>query len=437
MLGFHERSMTIPKDSGWTSAVARSYRLPSQGGYLAVAATRRFRAVQRLRVLEAARLGMTIIAGVALVNSTMLIAIHPQATGILLMTNGALFGAACAGHLVLRHSGRRAASGVTFFAGGAVAAAAIVLALVEPELTLIATGYLLLTPVAVAMIVPWRTAIHALWLSLVSVGALLFTLGAPDSVLQSPERLDLVVLIIVAAAVSHAGHLLSLRVQVEAHLQLGRINHLRGSETNNLRAVERLNRALALTARTDELTSLGNRLRLVEDVQTLRGRIDRNDERYAVLMVDLDRFKKVNDRRGHPEGDGVLRAVAAAILRSLRSEDGAFRYGGEEFVAFAQVRSDSEALPLAERMRCAVEALAISHPENPPHDRVTVSIGATVIGRGDLVDSPDAWIGRADVALYQAKASGRNKSEFIASPRSVSLSGLIGPGRPARAAAPA
>lgn len=207
----------------------RSSRPPSRNGYFDVAATRRSRAVQRRRVLEAARLGMTIIAGVALINCAMLIAIHPDAAGILLMTNGALFGVACAGHLVLAQRGRRAASWVAFVASGAVTAASIVLALVEPELTLLATGYLLLTPVAVAMIVPWRTAIHALWLSLVSVGALVFTLGAPDSVLQLPQRLDLVVLIIVAAAVSQAGHVRSLRVQVVAHMQLGRINHLRGS----------------------------------------------------------------------------------------------------------------------------------------------------------------------------------------------------------------
>ncbi len=415
----------------------RSSRLPSRNRYLAVAATRRFRAVQRRRVLKAARLGLSIIGGVALANCATLVAIHPHAAGTLLATNGSLLGLALTGHLVLRRRGGRCAPGVVFVAGVGVVMAAILLALIEPELTILSAGYLLLTPVAVAMIVPWRTRIHTLWLLLVSASSLVFIIVAPESALEPPQRLDLAVLIIAAAAVSHAGHSLSLRVDVASHVQLERINHLRGSEAEHLKALARLNRALALSARTDELTSLGNRLRLMEDLQTLRGRIDRNEELCAVLMVDLDRFKKVNDRRGHLVGDDVLRTVAAVVLRSLRIDDGAYRYGGEEFVAFARVHSGREAMLVAERIRAEVEGLAIPHPDNPPHDFVTVSIGVTVIGRADLIDTADAWIGRADAALYRAKASGRNGSEFIPSPHPAGPSRLIGPDGREMAAAPA
>ncbi len=159
-------------------------------------------------------------------------------------------------------------------------------------------------------------------------------------------------------------------------------------------------RRLRTEADTDPLTGLLNRRAL----DSFTG-VPTNA---AVLMIDVDHFKQVNDEFGHVVGDRVLRAVAQAVGGSLRRQDSAFRYGGEEFVAVVglehDVASAAAASAIAERVRESVaglgpEALGIGRP-------VTVCVGVAAIGD----DAPlGEYVRRADQALYAAKAQGRNR----------------------------
>jgi diguanylate cyclase (GGDEF)-like protein/PAS domain S-box-containing protein len=168
----------------------------------------------------------------------------------------------------------------------------------------------------------------------------------------------------------------------------------------------RLNSALAEEARRDPLTGLGNRLRLEEDLTAYDARRVRYGHTYCVLLCDLDHFKALNDRQGHQAGDRVLREVADTLRRESRTGDGVYRYGGEELLVLLAEQTLDGARIVCERMRTAVQALALAHPDNEA-DVVTISIGAAECPQGDRTNPIDA-IKRADRALYAAKAQGRN-----------------------------
>jgi two-component system, cell cycle response regulator len=170
--------------------------------------------------------------------------------------------------------------------------------------------------------------------------------------------------------------------------------------------LEKLNRMLFEQSRQDVLTSLGNRLRLTEDLQSLQSRAERYGHTYAVVVCDVDFFKAYNDRYGHLAGDDVLRRVAATISSGLRNGDSAYRYGGEEFLIVLPEQNAEAAANTADRLRRAVEDLGIPHANSPPVGLVTISAGfATSAGMEDA----DALLKAADAALYAAKKAGRNR----------------------------
>jgi len=172
--------------------------------------------------------------------------------------------------------------------------------------------------------------------------------------------------------------------------------------------LEHLNAALALLARTDPLTQLGNRLRLHEDLEAAHARAVRTGRSYSIAICDIDFFKSYNDAHGHLGGDEALRNVAAAIARHCRGNESAYRYGGEEFVIMYGDESGAGAAIAAERLRCAVEALGIPHVNNGVDDVVTISAGIASWDPAST-DDADAVLKQADDALYEAKASGRNR----------------------------
>jgi diguanylate cyclase (GGDEF)-like protein len=178
--------------------------------------------------------------------------------------------------------------------------------------------------------------------------------------------------------------------------------------TSLYRQLERLNRELAVQARTDPLTQLGNRLQFWEDLDALQGRTRRYGHRYALALCDVDRFKRYNDTYGHLAGDEVLRQVAAVLNRERRSGDTAYRYGGEEFLLLLPEQAPEQAVAAVERLRQAVERLAIPHAGSPPFEVVTISAGITALLPGDEKGA-DALLREADAALYRAKAAGRNR----------------------------
>ncbi len=170
----------------------------------------------------------------------------------------------------------------------------------------------------------------------------------------------------------------------------------------------RLQNMLRERATVDELTGMLNRRALREQAVTLLERRRRDGTATAVLMLDLDRFKSINDQHGHATGDAVLRLASAALKRSLREGDTLVsRYGGEEFVALVPVSDLAVARRVAERLRETVARVDWNGELKLPVG-VTVSVGVAMLcGGADL----DAALHRADEALYRAKRDGRNQCQ--------------------------
>ena len=127
---------------------------------------------------------------------------------------------------------------------------------------------------------------------------------------------------------------------------------------------------------------------------------------FAVLLLDLDRFKRINDTFGHLAGDAVLKEVAATLSEQLEPGMVLGRYGGEEFAILLPGCTDlAQAKRVAERLRVAVEARLVKSPTSDELLEVTVSIGLTLARRGEGIE---ALLNRADECLYRAKMAGRN-----------------------------
>jgi diguanylate cyclase (GGDEF)-like protein len=165
---------------------------------------------------------------------------------------------------------------------------------------------------------------------------------------------------------------------------------------------------LAKLARTDVLTQLANRRSLEEDLRMLDARSQRYGRPYCVAICDVDHFKTYNDTLGHQAGDEALRAVAAKLAAEVRASDGVYRYGGEEFVLVLPEQSLQTARAAVERVRAAVERLAIPHPGRGPGGVVTMSFGIAGFRPGQATTVEDL-LKQADAALYEAKEAGRNR----------------------------
>jgi diguanylate cyclase (GGDEF)-like protein len=165
---------------------------------------------------------------------------------------------------------------------------------------------------------------------------------------------------------------------------------------------------LAHLARHDPLTGLGNRRSLGEDLELLHARSQRYGRGFALAMCDIDRFKAYNDTHGHQAGDQALRAVAATIAQELRGSDNVYRYGGEEFLLVLPEQNLDTALVAVERVRSAVERLAIPQPAVGPGGILTLSAGIAALGPG-AATTAEELLQQADAALYRAKSAGRNQ----------------------------
>jgi diguanylate cyclase (GGDEF)-like protein/hemerythrin-like metal-binding protein len=166
-------------------------------------------------------------------------------------------------------------------------------------------------------------------------------------------------------------------------------------------ARERSQERLRTAAMKDKLTGCWNRVRIEEAARQEMARLERYGHPVAMVMMDLDHFKDINDRHGHAAGDMILRGFADVARESIRTTDLLGRWGGEEFVVLLPHCGFPEAVWIAERIRRNLEDGVF-----PGGLRVTASLGVAVCQSGDTWD---AWIGRADAALYRAKAGGRNR----------------------------
>ncbi|HEU5318479.1 MAG TPA: GGDEF domain-containing protein [Chloroflexota bacterium] len=189
----------------------------------------------------------------------------------------------------------------------------------------------------------------------------------------------------------------------------------------HLAEMEAMNRRLEEISVRDALTGLYNRRYFADRLANEHQRSARHQRPVALLMMDIDFFKKINDTYGHQTGDDVLRAVAQVLIHRTRTIDVVARYGGEEFAALLPETAYDGALLLAERLRehvallelkprPSVEANGTASPAAVGTEplRCTISIGLAMLDR-DRMPAPDDLVAAADEALYAAKHGGRNR----------------------------
>lgn len=171
-----------------------------------------------------------------------------------------------------------------------------------------------------------------------------------------------------------------------------------------------------LNSLTDSLTGLSNRRYFDDALNVEFYRLKRSGSPLSMIMLDVDHFKKFNDRYGHLAGDDCLRQLGSK-LKSLvsRAPDIVARYGGEEFVVILPETENQGAEALAERIRKEVENLGIPHADSDAADCITVSLGVVTVHFREF-ESPEHVVALADEAMYRAKREGRNRIAVIASP---------------------
>ena len=169
---------------------------------------------------------------------------------------------------------------------------------------------------------------------------------------------------------------------------------------------------LSETAARDGLTGIYNRRRFNEHLETVWHHAQRDGVTLALLLVDIDFFKRFNDRHGHQAGDECLGGVAAALARAARRPlDFVARYGGEEFAVILYDPSREYLREVANRIHANVAAMGIEHGDSSVASTLTVSIGMALVAP-TLERSAAGFVQLADEALYEAKADGRNRTKF-------------------------
>ena len=159
-----------------------------------------------------------------------------------------------------------------------------------------------------------------------------------------------------------------------------------------------------LESRKDPLTDIGNRYAWQESYPREFFSAKRYHHPLSLILMDLDRFKVLNDTKGHLAGDKVIQAVGLSLSKLCRGSDSVYRIGGEEFMILCPYANQEGAYTLAERMRSHIQALEV--PYHQDRLRVTISCGiATLCNK----DTPESLFEKADGALYQAKRQGKNK----------------------------
>ncbi len=188
------------------------------------------------------------------------------------------------------------------------------------------------------------------------------------------------------------------------YMYVSKLNNLLTKKTNEL---EEMKKQLTIEATTDMLSGLYNRRYFFESSQKNFYTAVRYEQKLSIIMLDLDKFKDVNDIYGHIFGDRVIRIFSNILKKAVRNSDIAARYGGEEFIVLLPETSLLEANLLAERIREEMEIQEMC-PERGDCSNVTVSIGVTQLDTENDTDI-ELVIGRCDKALYNAKNGGRNQ----------------------------
>ncbi len=250
---------------------------------------------------------------------------------------------------------------------------------------------LLLVPVAVAVALLLRT--QAMYGVLWTYPAILFSYFVLSRRMAIPVSLGLLAAA-TAMVYAYIDAGTAIRVFASVLLTIVIVNIILG-------VVNDLHSRLVAQTVTDPLTGAYNRRHMESCLDEAIERQRRTGASAALLLIDIDQFKPINDRLGHAAGDSVLRNVVALIGARVRRLDRLFRIGGDEFLLLLPDTDHAAALSLAEDLRSRIAASAIAG--TPP---VTVSIGAAMLRPGQQID---AWMHDADAALYRAKQQGRNR----------------------------
>lgn len=258
--------------------------------------------------------------------------------------------------------------------------------------------------VGTGLILPWSQRWHVAAIGSAVGIVCLAALGPLDPALAGFDRLSLVAAAGIAAVISVVGHgiwQVRMRAMLEQQFTLRSLSRYAQRQEAQ---VSELNRELNRVARRDALTGVGNRYALDEAIATLLEQGDRvRPARFALVLLDIDRFKDYNDEHGHLAGDAALGHLGAVLRAATRSQDMAFRYGGEEFLLLLPDIDLTRALAVAERVRVAVASPGIRSV--PPF---TISAGVALCDPADG-RNPAPLLRRADAALYIAKRAGRNR----------------------------
>jgi diguanylate cyclase (GGDEF)-like protein len=397
---------------------------------------RRLRAVHRRELQNSVfNSALTVSAGIAAAAIVCVVYVPAVAlVYILLALPLVLLGLAAA--RAVRKRGRRYAIPLGMLVGLLPLLSTAVTIVLVPEAELIALGTFGLVPLAFAIFVPLERRPHLTWLFLANLILLAIVAAMWSSGMDPSHPVAAFFAGVVATGLSLGANEAQLRRRRQMNDQLLAVHGLYGrmkeheldlrrqdeflfmqQETLVVQQAEllRLNEELETIARLDALTGIGNRLRLNEDLAQLAGRIERNGGTAGLLLLDLDRFKRLNDATGHLAGDAALRGVADVLRKTSRVGDGVYRYGGEEFLVLLHDCDESSLHAAGQRYISAIHAAAMPHPDNPPYGLVTASAGATELSQANCTDV-DSALHDADEALYVAKARGRNRLEIRARP---------------------
>ena len=259
----------------------------------------------------------------------------------------------------------------------------------EPAAFATTMGALALTPIGAPLLLAWDAASNRRWAVAYGVGVSLLALLTGLGSLSMNQRLDVASLVVACCLVGMlaANLLQGLRLRsIEQELEL-----------------RRLNRVLHRYATTDPLTRLRNRRQLDTDVAIIWPSIRRRAVPCAVVVFDLDHFKRLNDERGHAAGDSTLGSVATELQRQVRGRDSVYRIGGEEFLVLLRDTTLEGGLQVAERIRLAIAELELPSSGGSTPTHLTISGGVAVAD--EVAASWDAVVASADASLYQGQGS--------------------------------
>jgi diguanylate cyclase (GGDEF)-like protein len=393
---------------------------------------RRLRAVYHRELQNSVRLSALIVCAGISAAAVAGVIVAPATALVYLALTLPLALIAFAAAAAVRRRGRRYAIPLGILVGLLPLVSSAMSVVLVPQEEAIVIGTVGLIPIGFAIFVPLERKAHLVWLVMANLVLACIVLELWTTRMEFSHAIAMLVAASMATVLSVGANAVQLSRRRQTNGQLLAVRGLYGrmkEHEQDLRRQDeflfmqqktlvvqqaellRLNEELETIARMDALTGIGNRLRLNEDLAQLAARIERSGGTAGLLLMDLDRFKRLNDTWGHLAGDAALRGVADVLRKTSRVGDGVYRYGGEEFLVLLHDCDESALYAAGQRYLTAIQAAGMAHPDNPPYGLVTASAGATELSQANCTDV-DAALHDADEALYVAKEHGRNRLEL-------------------------